>query len=292
MGVNMAAHRHTADGVYRWLLRHATAGDHRHPQTPPAATILWDFKKAFENVRRDLLLQAAQKFAYPVWWLRLSLASYSWPSVLAVEHAAAHPMLPGIGVAAGAMSATFELHLYLLGMLHAHTQHFPSIGITVHVDRICDFKGKHDDIVEQADASSQLVRQFLQDVGMPLAADKEQVVSTTYWLAQQLSKISRRRQHSSLHRPATGGGLLPFLRAPQTATPRAGAAIQELQAAHGLHQEEIPARQRARRPGFLWWCSSGRHLRHRDSRAHGRATSRAHERGAHGRPYPANGGPN
>jgi hypothetical protein len=108
-------------------MRHATgapASGASHTGTP-AASVLWDFKKAFENVRRDLLLKAAIRFSYPIWWLRLSLASYTWPRILTVEHAAAPPMTPRVGIAAGAMSATFELHLYLLGMLHAHQQQHP-----------------------------------------------------------------------------------------------------------------------------------------------------------------------
>jgi hypothetical protein len=197
-GVNMAAHRHTADGVYRWLMRHATGAPTAAASGTgtPAATVLWDFKKAFENVRRDLLLQAAVRFSFPIWWLRLSLASYSWPRILTVEHAGAPPMVPKVGIAAGAMSATFELHLYLLGMLHAHQQQLPGIGLTLHVDDLIrDFRGSHQQILTQVDESNALVRSHLQDLSMPLAHDKEQVVATTYRLAQQVSNISRSWHH-------------------------------------------------------------------------------------------------
>jgi hypothetical protein len=152
---------------------------------------LWDFKKAFENVRRDVLLAAARRFSYPAWWLRLSLASYNWPRILTVEHAGAQPMVLRIGIAAGAMSATFELHLYMLGMLHAHAQAFPHVGLTLHVDDLIrDFRGPPDNILEQATCSNQMIQAHLHDLGMPLSADKEQVVATQSHLAQRLSRIS------------------------------------------------------------------------------------------------------
>jgi hypothetical protein len=108
----MAQGRHTNDGVYRLLFRR-----HLHQAQGISASVLWDIKKAFDNFR-----SAAYKFGYPVGWLRLSLSSYAWDRTLVVEHAAGHTVKAQVGIVAGAMNATYELHLSLLGMIHAHSQ--------------------------------------------------------------------------------------------------------------------------------------------------------------------------
>jgi hypothetical protein len=76
-------------------------------------------------------------------------------------------------------------------MLHAHRQQHPTVGLTLHVDDLIrDFQGQPDDMLTQVDDSNALVRQHLGEIGMPLAHEKEQVVATTYRLAQQISNIS------------------------------------------------------------------------------------------------------
>jgi hypothetical protein len=187
VAINMAHGRHTNDGIYRILVRHGL----RTVQGPSAA-VLWDTKQAFENVRRDELVKAAVKFGYPLRWLRLSLASYQWPRILIMEHAAGRTVRAQVGIGAGAMSATYELHLYMLAMLHAYTQAFPSVGLTVHVDDIIrDFQGPTPhDVVCQVKASSQLMKKHLASLGLPLAKDKEQIVGTTEALATAVSKAS------------------------------------------------------------------------------------------------------
>jgi hypothetical protein len=77
-------------------------------------------------------------------------------------------------------------------MIHAHSQAFPSVGLSVHVDDIIrDFHGSHDtQVVSQVMASNQLVRQHFRELCMPLAKDKEQVVATTLSLAKAVSKAS------------------------------------------------------------------------------------------------------
>jgi hypothetical protein len=153
---------------------------------------LWDIKKAFENVRRDQLVMAARKFGYPLRWLRLSMASYGWDRTIIMEHAAGRTVKAQVGIGAGAMSATYELHVYVQAMLYAHNQAFPTVGLSVHVDDIIrDFHGHTEhDILVQVDASNALMQHHLTALCLPLAKDKEQVVATTAALAQAVSRIS------------------------------------------------------------------------------------------------------
>jgi hypothetical protein len=187
VAINMAQGRHTNDGVYRLLLRQGLRPNQGHQ-----ATVLWDIKKAFENVRRDQLVLAAKKFGYPLGWLRLSLASYRWNRTLVVEHAAGRTVQAQVGFGAGAMSATYELNLYLLGMIHAHAQAFPSVGLSVHVDDIIrDFQGPHEAaVVHQVLDSNRLVQQHFTALHLPPARDKEQVVADTELLAKAVSRVS------------------------------------------------------------------------------------------------------
>jgi hypothetical protein len=116
----VARGRHTNDGVYRLLVRHAL-----QPKEGASAAVLLDIKTAFENVRRDQLVHAARKSGYPMRWLRLSLPSYAWHRTLVAKHAAGSTVHAHVGIGTGAMSAPFELHLYVLGLIHAHRQAYP-----------------------------------------------------------------------------------------------------------------------------------------------------------------------
>jgi hypothetical protein len=187
VAINMAQGRHTNDGIYRILVRHSL-----NKAQGLSAAVLWDIKKAFENVRRDELVKAADKFGYPQRWLRLSIASYQWPRTLIMEHAAGSTVKAQVGIGAGAMSATYELHLYMLATLHAHTQAFPSVGLTVHVDDIIrDFQGHTiPEVVGQVKASNKFMQKHLEGLGLPLAKDKEQIVGTTEALTSAVSKVS------------------------------------------------------------------------------------------------------
>jgi hypothetical protein len=120
------------------------------------------------------------------------MASYAWDRTIIVEHAAGTTVKAQVGIGAGAMSATYELHLCVLAMLYAHSRAFPSVGLSVHVDDIIrDFHGRTEhDILLQVDASNALMKQHLNALCLPLAKNKEQVVASTAHLAQAVSKIS------------------------------------------------------------------------------------------------------
>jgi hypothetical protein len=158
----MAKGRRTKDCIYRLLCRRSIQTGHQE-----AASVLWDIQKAFENVHRDRLLHMARRFSFPLKWLRLSLASYSWERILTVEHAAGKSVVSQLGIGAGAMSATYELHVYMLAMMHAHQAAYPQV---FHVDdTIRDFRVDEATILEQVLGSNQLLVDQLGDLGLPLA---------------------------------------------------------------------------------------------------------------------------
>jgi hypothetical protein len=184
--VNMASGRHTNDGVYRLLMKRAVTHS-----TDEAASVLWDIQKALENVHRDRLVHMARRFGYPIRWLRLSLASYAWPRTLEVEHAAGSTVIPQLGIWAGAMSATYELHVYVLAMLYAHQQSLPQVGLSIHVDDIIrDFSGTTETILDDVAQSNLLVQRHLRELGLSLAASKGQIVASSDILARQVSTLS------------------------------------------------------------------------------------------------------
>ena len=101
-----------------------------------SADLLWDVRKAFDNVNRETLWGQGLRHGYPMDILRLSIASYGWGRHLRMGLIASELMYPHIGIAAGSAHATYELTLYLLDAIIAHETACPKVTLSIHVDDI------------------------------------------------------------------------------------------------------------------------------------------------------------
>ena len=101
-----------------------------------AADLLWDVRKAFDNVNRETLWGQGKRHNYPMDILRLSIASYGWGRHLRMGPIASKLLLPHTGIAAGSAHATYELTLYLLDAITAHELACPNVTLSIHVDDI------------------------------------------------------------------------------------------------------------------------------------------------------------
>ena len=82
MVVNMLAGRQTLDGAWRAQVRAKTAGvNGQH-----SVEILWDVRKAYENIKHADLVSQGREQGYPEWILRISLSSYRWSRRLLLEN--------------------------------------------------------------------------------------------------------------------------------------------------------------------------------------------------------------
>jgi hypothetical protein len=161
--VNMAARRHTGDGLYRHLTRLGILYMQTYsPTITHTGSVLWDLTKAFEHVDRGFLWEQASKYQYPLKWLRLSVASYAWGRTICTGKLAVSQVSPQRGIAAGSASATFELQLYHRSLVDMHTKACPQVTLSIHVDDIIrDNQGHEEEIMESFEASNKLIRQEL-----------------------------------------------------------------------------------------------------------------------------------
>ena len=128
---NNMAGRRPGDVVWRAAVRSRLAASRGREM----GEILLDLSKMFDRVHRPTLLAIAQQEQYPVWLLRISLASYEWERHLLGEAGLVEaPVLPRLSVAAGSSFAVFEVALMLLPMVTEASRSFPQAQISLHVD--------------------------------------------------------------------------------------------------------------------------------------------------------------
>ncbi len=100
------------------------------------AALLLDLEKCFEVVPHDLLVSEAEKLGYPLPLLRLSLASYRLPRVLAADGAFSAAVYAERGIAAGSALATTELRVLLIRLLDGVRRQYPQLKLSAYVDDI------------------------------------------------------------------------------------------------------------------------------------------------------------
>ena len=98
------------------------------------AQVLLDLVKAFERVPHDVLLREAIRLQYPLWLLRLSLATYRLARVLRVEGAISRIVVPNRGLTAGSGFATTELRVLMTGVVDTACSLNPTVTPTLFVD--------------------------------------------------------------------------------------------------------------------------------------------------------------
>ena len=99
-----------------------------------SAASLVDLVKAFERVSHVALLDAALRWDYPIWILRLSLAAYRLARRISINGILSGALLALRGITAGSVFATTELRLLLLVALDDVAAAFPELPLHVYVD--------------------------------------------------------------------------------------------------------------------------------------------------------------
>ncbi len=90
---------------------------------------MWDLKKAFEGLDRDILWEMGERYG-----LRLSLGTYAMTRRLQLEQGIVSKHLRGArGICAGSARATFELELYLLHFASKLMMLKDHLQVSIHV---------------------------------------------------------------------------------------------------------------------------------------------------------------
>ena len=175
--VNPASGRQVLDATWRLMARQQAS---TKTNGKCAGDLLWDHRKAFECANRAMLWATAKRHQYPLDILRMSLSSYAWGRHLVMGELTTKQILPKRGIAAGSAFATVELSLYLWDLIVEHAVQHPSITLSIHVDDFSQSTPAQgtEEVADKLVASALTLHAKLNELGMPLADDKCQLITT------------------------------------------------------------------------------------------------------------------
>ncbi len=116
--------------------RQAARAEAAAATTASYAQSLLDVVKAFEAIPHDWLVREALAHQYPLWLLRLSVASYKLGRVIRISGVYSAVVYACRGITAGAGLATTEMRLILISFCDYTTSQVPGTVLTVFVDDV------------------------------------------------------------------------------------------------------------------------------------------------------------
>ena len=135
--------------------------------------VLLDLVKAFERIRHAYLLRQAIKHGYPIWLLRLSLATYRLQRVVRICTSVSREVLACRGITAGSGFATSEMRLAMLSPMDAACKAHPTVVPTAFVDDVaCELSGRQEAILHHLVGFVLLVCNALEDAGNEIPRKK------------------------------------------------------------------------------------------------------------------------
>jgi hypothetical protein len=176
--INLQPRRWITDPIWRGAIRNEIA---RSANRQQVAEVQWDLKKAFDNVSRTRLIQAAKMTGYPMPILRASIISYTWRRHLLVGPLAHKGLYADRGIAAGSAFAANELTALMLPSVAAHRTLHPRVTLSIHVDDIAmTARGKSQEVVDNlTNAAEHMYNELEVNLAMPIdIEDKGYVLSS------------------------------------------------------------------------------------------------------------------
>ncbi len=98
--------------------------------------VLLGLVKAFERIPHHVVVREAIRHGYPIWLVRLSLATYRLQRVVRVGNAVSCTMVATRGITAGSGFATTELRVIMITIVDAACIAHPCCSPTVYVDDV------------------------------------------------------------------------------------------------------------------------------------------------------------
>ncbi len=155
-----------------------------------AASLLWDLEAFYERVNREVLLQRARASGFPLPVLRLSLAAYSAPRVLALDGRIARELTARDGVGAGCGLACTYVKIYVLEPMDRLVQRLPpTVSMDLHVDDYalsCE-AGSEDQVARDLTAAQGLLKEVIEgELGAAISVPKAAMVASSLKLAKAI----------------------------------------------------------------------------------------------------------
>ena len=141
---------------------------------------LLDLVKVFDNVPQWLLIREAIALGYPLWILRLSIATYRLGRVVRIGSVVSKMLMALTGITAGSGFATSEMRLVLIRVIDRALTLYPTITPTLFVDdlaaAVCA-PAKH--AIKQMGGFIEYVAAFIFDTKQALSTTKCNVTASS-----------------------------------------------------------------------------------------------------------------
>ena len=151
------------------------------------AQALLDLVKAFERVPYWMLVREGIELGYPLWMLRLSIATYQMPRVVRVGRCYSIIVVALRGITAGSGLATTEMRLCMLRIIERALNAHPSVIPTLFVDDVsAECSGPDRAIVAELGGFIENVAEQIEEADMELSKKKSVCTANSSSLGKRL----------------------------------------------------------------------------------------------------------
>ena len=178
-GANVAAWKQAARAELAATMRHKVG----------YAQVLLDLVKAFDRIPHWLLIREAIALEFPLWHLKLAIATYKLTRVLRIGATISDEVVAVQGITAGSGSACTEMRLCMIRIVDRAWAVCPMVTPTLFVDDLSMEMAAPDvRIIEEVGKCIRIVAQGIKEAGMELSGTKSLCSASTKALADTLCK--------------------------------------------------------------------------------------------------------
>jgi hypothetical protein len=143
--------------------------------------------KAFERIPHALLVRESAALGYPLWLIRLAIATYKLQRVLRVGSAVSDLIIAMRGIVAGSGLATTEMRLAMMRIVDRAVAFSPASAFTLFVDDLgIELAGGPRWVEKQLAAVTLLVCDAITAAGMEVSTSKSVVMASCSMLGRGL----------------------------------------------------------------------------------------------------------
>ena len=165
--------------------KQAARAEHAASVRVDYAQTLLDLVKAFERIPHHVLVREVAALGFPMWFIRLAVATYRLPRVVRVGEAMSRVVVAVRGIVAGSGSATTEMRVVLIRIIDAALLVHPGVTPTLFVDDLgVEVAGGPKYCESQLVGFVLMVCDAITADGMEVSADKSVCLASTLALGE------------------------------------------------------------------------------------------------------------
>ena len=176
--------RSTTDPVWRQSVRNQLSKSYKQH----VASLCWDFRKFYETVSHERMIQQAEKHGYPLALAKVAVNAYKMERSVTYQTHAAEGVYPSRGIVAGDSLSDTLVKLYYFEPLCGFAARHRSTELDVYFDDIqLAVRGSRTNVKRDLLAAAEDLKNVIEaDLGATLAEDKATIISDSKSLCDEL----------------------------------------------------------------------------------------------------------